>query len=484
MTPFVIVFALVLFVAVASTLPASHAQFQIGGVDKDGSWYVGEGLKQGDYFSYSMCHVYYKECSNFRFDFWIEGDIQVGTETKWLVKTVIYDGNEILVGDMELSKLVPEQTGGSEETIAYRSAFKSSVTWLSAFATPETHLEGKGPKEFRSASWGKIGNIGGEQILPTAIEEIYVAGETWDTVQVGWRTGGAVSKIWIVDEFPFPIKAKTYTHVSSGIPPTEYEFVMLEYMEGIKTNPFEDVTATVKLPEVQGCDTNFDRETVVKKSTKNAMYQVHVFYGPEYPAHGCNMQWIINFISKYNVMEHLNQVQFDVFAVDDEMRLQRSIASEEGKMFLYSPSGQYVLDMTIKEEPGTANYAIWIYGLAPENVLATEPDDYVIIPIEVQPNKVQPDEVQPSIPEWVKTNAGWWAEGQIDDSSFVQGIQYLINQDIILIPETESDGTDSTTNIPEWIKTNAGWWADGQIDDNTFIQAIQFLIKNGIIIIS
>jgi hypothetical protein len=35
--------------------------------------------------------------------------------------------------------------------------------------------------------------------------------------------------------------------------------------------------------------------------------------------------------------------------------------------------------------------------------------------------------------------------------------------------------------IPKWIKNNAGWWADGQIDDNSFIQGIQFLIKEGII---
>jgi len=32
-----------------------------------------------------------------------------------------------------------------------------------------------------------------------------------------------------------------------------------------------------------------------------------------------------------------------------------------------------------------------------------------------------------------------------------------------------------------WIKNNAGWWADGSIDDGSFIQGIQFLIKEGII---
>jgi len=52
-------------------VPSAFAQFQGGGVNKDGSWYAGEGLKQGDFFSYSMCHVDYKECTNFELDMWI-----------------------------------------------------------------------------------------------------------------------------------------------------------------------------------------------------------------------------------------------------------------------------------------------------------------------------------------------------------------------------------------------------------------------------
>ena len=39
------------------------------------------------------------------------------------------------------------------------------------------------------------------------------------------------------------------------------------------------------------------------------------------------------------------------------------------------------------------------------------------------------------IPQWVKNNAEWWADDQIDDASFVSGIQYLINQGIMKIPE-------------------------------------------------
>ena len=88
------------------------------------------------------------------------------------------------------------------------------------------------------------------------------------------------------------------------------------------------------------------------------------------------------------------------------------------------------------------------------------------------------------IPLWVKYNAGWWADGSIDDNSFIQGIQFLINEDLIKIPIPLNSVDNGVGKIPLWIKYNAGWWADGSIDDNSFIQGIQFLIKEGIIEIS
>ena len=84
------------------------------------------------------------------------------------------------------------------------------------------------------------------------------------------------------------------------------------------------------------------------------------------------------------------------------------------------------------------------------------------------------------IPSWIKNNAEWWAAGQIDDNSFVQGIQYLIKEDVLKIPPTTQGSGSDSNNIPSWIKNNAEWWAAGQIDDDSFIQGIQFLIKEGI----
>jgi len=84
------------------------------------------------------------------------------------------------------------------------------------------------------------------------------------------------------------------------------------------------------------------------------------------------------------------------------------------------------------------------------------------------------------IPSWIKNNAEWWAADQIDDNSFVQGIQYLIKENILKIPSTSQGSSSGSNEIPMWIKNNAGWWADGSIDDSSFIQGIQFLIKEGI----
>ena len=45
--------------------------------------------------------------------------------------------------------------------------------------------------------------------------------------------------------------------------------------------------------------------------------------------------------------------------------------------------------------------------------------------------------VYAEVPSWVKNNAGWWAEGTIDDDSFVQGIQFLIKEGIMSITQVQ-----------------------------------------------
>ena len=56
----------------------------------------------------------------------------------------------------------------------------------------------------------------------------------------------------------------------------------------------------------------------------------------------------------------------------------------------------------------------------------------------------------------------------------------MVQEDIVLVSET-NETSNEEQEVPEWIKNNAGWWADGSIDDKTFVQGIEYLIKSGII---
>lgn len=51
---------------------------------------------------------------------------------------------------------------------------------------------------------------------------------------------------------------------------------------------------------------------------------------------------------------------------------------------------------------------------------------------------------------------------------------------IIAASLTSLQATAQNYDIPSWIKNNAKWWSEGQIDDSAFVSGIQYLIQNGI----
>jgi len=90
------------------------------------------------------------------------------------------------------------------------------------------------------------------------------------------------------------------------------------------------------------------------------------------------------------------------------------------------------------------------------------------------------------IPGWVKNVAGWWGSGIVSENEFVSGIEYLINNNIILLDfvpcndKIQSQYGD-TKSVPDWIKNNAIWWSENLIDDTDFINGLQYLIEHKII---
>jgi len=84
------------------------------------------------------------------------------------------------------------------------------------------------------------------------------------------------------------------------------------------------------------------------------------------------------------------------------------------------------------------------------------------------------------IPDWIKEVAAFWCDNKIDDAPFIEGIQYLINNDIIIVQAT-SLGYNDSQEIPSWIKNNACWWSQGLITNSDFASGLQYLIGQGII---
>jgi len=91
-----------------------------------------------------------------------------------------------------------------------------------------------------------------------------------------------------------------------------------------------------------------------------------------------------------------------------------------------------------------------------------------------------PAQKSTNVPSWVKNNAGWWAEGITKDKEFIQSIQFLVKEKIIIISTTEIKQNGSQ-EIPSWIKNNAGWWAEDLISESDFVKGIEFLASQGII---
>ena len=87
------------------------------------------------------------------------------------------------------------------------------------------------------------------------------------------------------------------------------------------------------------------------------------------------------------------------------------------------------------------------------------------------------------IPSSIKTLVELWSKGLATDKDFARGIEELIKEKIIVVPESERQGSSSDVKIPVWFKTNAVWWTNNLISDSDFALGIQYLIRNGIIVL-
>jgi len=150
------------------------------------------------------------------------------------------------------------------------------------------------------------------------------------------------------------------------------------------------------------------------------------------------------------------------------------------------PKSDIVLRMWDKDLHSTTVLifdAIEVVGPSIEPIEEAAPEDLEIpepgttIP---ETSELRIEEPPTAVPDWIKTSAKWWNNEQISDTGFARGIEYLIENNILTVPQTETFEQEQVQEIPGWIKNSAGWWGDGLLPDQDFVNGIQWLIKNGI----
>ena len=159
-------------------------------------------------------------------------------------------------------------------------------------------------------------------------------------------------------------------------------------------------------------------------------------------------------------------------------------------IIILSPSGGEITEIsTFKTSAGEFS-TIWIiptgiekgmYTIKARDSTQTAQTTFSLGKLEVKPHPEQ-SESKAAIPEWIKNNAGWWSEGLIGDSDFVSGIQYLMKEKVIDIPDLPEQASETAQeHVPDWIRNNAGWWAEGLISEEDFLNGIKYLVEQGII---
>ena len=263
---------------------------------------------------------------------------------------------------------------------------------------------------------------------------------------------------------------------------TKNELVRIN--ESLGTDNFENKKMDFKLVPLDEVEKNSTEFYLVDtKNYEKTPTTVNISWDGKY---GANQEVPFEFAFFNDNGDLIKDVRYTYVALDEfENEITRYDGDDPENPGILSTEGIDIQNIFIPTE-GPVRFDILVYGTG----LNYDPTYSGIgsTIIELGPGFSSPQPViespkvleTPTIPSWIKNNAGWWADGTIDDKSFIQGIQFLVKEDILKIPDT-TQGTSSGNDVPSWVKNNAGWWADGTIDDDAFIQGIQFLIKEGIL---
>ena len=225
-------------------------------------WYPGEGMTKGLMVKYRISNVDLNNGAPFIATLWFKEQNDKGD---WITDVIIQEESRVLKGEMLFSalSLTPLVAEESKEMKPYRMALKETISWLDGYTNkiePEPLSTGD--------IWGVIGAIGGGgiQVKVFGPDKVQVPAGQYDAHIVGFHYA-VDSMIWVVDNFPLPVKARVFTIYKEHPIPVQFEYELLESAV-VEELPEIVATAGKVTPPLTG-------------STTSGFYVIRISWEPE-----------------------------------------------------------------------------------------------------------------------------------------------------------------------------------------------------------
>ena len=208
-----------------------------------------------------------------------------------------------------------------------------------------------------------------------------------------------------------------------------------------------------------------DRDyTHLSSVTDNGQFRILLSWEPEYLQSNSNAKIIFDIT--------------DIFLKNKPVSTNYEFSITKDDQILFKQDG---ISIDSKTEHNIVNFSIPddLSGIVHVNFNNLDNNQFATtsIPIAIHENKKNNFLL---IPNWIYDDALLWSEEKINDEKFIQIINYLIKNEIIIITQNQSEVFE-VSKIPSWIRTITSWWINGEINDETFVKSLEFLVQKNII---
>lgn len=298
------------------------------------NWYVGKGVKPDTYYTYEIKNADTNQGQPFTMTIYFKEYNETGKY--WIAPTFVVDQGKVINGTLYLSDLDLTALGSSPippEMNEYRSAYATSLTWLSAFVA-------KPGQSLSSPSWGKIAAIGGSEVKPSGSAKVTTPAGTFDTTVIGYHKG-VDNHIYVNKDMPYPVKAETFADVTSGKAPIQYAFELKATGTGQPPIPESQVQIPVPPLNLQ---------------TPRGTHNVQLLWEPVEIKAGNDTQFGIIFTDdKNNIVDRVTygyKVMDGNKTVIDEFKNQRATEGIGQFTYKFDTPGEKYLQITLETATG------------------------------------------------------------------------------------------------------------------------------------